>query len=79
MTTATRDDVLSAFPGLQDHAIVELLEMKTTVDDLEAVLGMLTSDDKDLIEIRRREGGQIHRLLNILSRAGVDVVQGRER
>ena len=39
--------------------MVEILDMKASVEDLEAALGVLMSDDKDLIEVRHREGGQI--------------------
>lgn len=78
MTIATHNDILSVFPGVQDHAVVEILEMKATVDELEAALAVITSDDKDLIEIKQREGGQIHRLLNILNEAGIAAVQDRD-
>ena len=79
MNKATRKDVLSVFPEIQDHAVVEILDMMATVDDLEAALLILTSDDKDLIDIKRREGGRIHRLLNILNQAGVQAAVDRER
>jgi hypothetical protein len=79
MNKATRKDVLSIFPEIQDHAVVEILDMMATVDDLEAALLILTSDDKDLIDIKRREGGRIHRLLNILNQAGVQTAVDRER
>jgi hypothetical protein len=79
MKIATRAEVISVFPDLQDHAVVEILEMKASVEDLEAALGVLVSDDKDLIEVRQREGGQIHRLLNILNQAGVQETLDRDR
>ena len=79
MNMATRTDVLNVFPDIQDHAVIEILDMKATVDDLEAALGILMSDDKDLIGIKQREGGQIHRLLNILNQAGVQAATGRDR
>ena len=79
MNIATREDVISLFPDLQDHAVVEILDMKVSVEDLEAALGVLMSDDKDLIEVRQREGGQIHRLLNILDQAGVQAALDRDR
>lgn len=72
MTRATRKEVLAVFPGLDDHTVVEILDMRATVDELEAALTILTSDDKELIAIKRREGGEIHRLLNILTEAGVE-------
>jgi hypothetical protein len=79
VSIATRKDVISVFPDLQDHAVVEILDMKASVEDLEAALGVLMSDDKDLIEVRQREGGQIHRLLNILNQAGVQEALDRDR
>ena len=71
MGTATQKDVLSVFPELEDHAVVEILDMRATVDELEAALTVLASDDKDLIAMKRREGAEINRLLDILSQAGV--------
>jgi hypothetical protein len=79
MNIATREDVISLFPDLQDHALIEILDMKVSVEDLEAALGVLMSDDKNLIEVRQREGGQIHRLLNILDQAGIQAAPDRDR
>ena len=79
MNIATRKDVLAVFPDIQDHAVVEILDMKATVDELEAALVILTSDEKELIDIKLREGDQIHRLLNILNQAGVQAASGRDR
>ena len=79
MSIATRKDVLSVFPDIQDHAVVEIMALNATIDDLEAALVILTSEDKNLIEIKRREGGQIHQLMNILNQAGVLAAADRER
>lgn len=79
MSIATRKDVLSVFPDIQDHAVVEIMDLNATIDDLEAALVILTSEDKNLIEIKRREGGQIHQLMNILNQAGVLAAADRER
>ena len=79
MKIATREDVIAVFPDLQDHAVVEILDMKASEEDLEAALGLLMSDDKDLIEVRQREGGKIHRLLNILNLAGAQEALDRDR
>ena len=76
MSIANHEDIVHVFPGIQDHAVVEILEMKATVDELEAALAIMSGDEKDSIGIRQREGGQIHRLLGILDRAGVQ--QGDE-
>ena len=79
MSIATRKDVLSVFPDIQDHAVVEIMALNATIDDLEAALVILTSEDKNLIEIKRREGGQIHQLMNILNQAAVLAAADRER
>jgi hypothetical protein len=79
MSTASRRDVLNAFPDIEDHAVVEILDLQASVDDLEAALGLLMSDGEDLIAIRSREGDRIHRLMNILSRAGVRPGVDRDR
>ncbi len=79
MTIATRKDIVDVFPGLEDHAVVEILGMEATTEDLEAALAVLSSDDKDLIDVQHREGTAIHRLMNILSRAGVATTLGRDR
>ena len=71
MSIATHDDIVRMFPGIEDHTVLEILTMKATVDELDAALMQLTSDDKELIEISQREGGQIHRLLNILNQAEI--------
>ena len=72
MTIATHDDILRVFPDIQDHAAVEILALQATVDELEAALVVLTSDSKELVDIKQREGGQIHRLLSILNQANVE-------
>ncbi len=79
MTTATRKDIVDVFPDLEDHAVVEILGMEATVEDLEAALAALSGDDKDLVDVQHREGTQIHRLMNILYRAGVPTTLGRDR
>lgn len=71
MTTATRDDIVRIFPGIQDHAALEILDMKATVNELEAALVQLTSDDKEIIDIQHREGDQIHRLVSILNQSQI--------
>jgi hypothetical protein len=53
--------------------------MQASVDELEAALVLLTSDAEDVIDIKRREGDQIHRLLNILNQAGIQAAPDRDR
>jgi len=79
MSTATHDDILRVFPGIQDHAVLEILAMKATLPELEAAMMLLTSDDEQLIAIGQREGGQIHRLLNILNQSGIGPEDDPER
>ncbi len=78
MSIATHQDILNVFPGIQDHAAVEIMDLKATVEDLEAALAVITSNDKDLIEVKQREGGQIHRLLVILNQSGIAAAQDRD-
>ena len=78
MGTAKHDDIVRVFPGIQDHTALEIFDMKATVDELEAALMLLTSDDKGLIEIGQREGDRIHRLLSILNQAGIQPDDDRE-
>lgn len=78
MTTATRKDILSVFPDLEDHTLVEILDIKPTVDDLEAASVALSSEDDETIGIRQREGDRINSVLNILNRAGIEAPLGDE-
>ena len=79
MGIATHRDIQRVFPGIQDHAAVEILDMQASVDELEAALVLLTSDAEDVIDIKRREGDQIHRLLTILNQAGIQAAPDRDR
>jgi low affinity Fe/Cu permease len=78
MTTASHNDIKKVFPDLPDHAVVEILAMNATIDELDAALVMLTSDDNELIGIRERQGTQIHRLMNILNQAGIHSPEDRD-
>lgn len=78
MAMATYKDIFRLFPGLQDHAVTEILDLHATIDELEAALVLFSSDDKDLIEIRRREGGKIHQLARVLSEAGIEAIEDRD-
>ncbi len=71
MTTATNEDVVRVFPGMQDHTVLEILATKATVDELEAALLLLTNDDEGLIGVKQREGGQLNRLLEILNQSEI--------
>jgi len=67
MTTATHDDIVRLFPGIQDHTVLEILDTKATVDEIEATSLLLQNADEGLIEIKKREGDRINRLLNLLA------------
>ncbi len=78
MTIASHNDIKKLFPDLPDHAAVEILAMNATIDELDAALVMMTSDDNELIGIRERKGTQIHRLMNILNLAGIQSPEDRD-
>ena len=67
MTTATHDDIVRLFPGIQDHTVLEILDTKATVDEIEATTLLLQNADEGLIEIKTQEGDRINRLLNLLA------------
>jgi len=79
MVTATAKDILSVFPDLTDHALVEIRDLEVTIDDLEAALAALASEDVDMLEIRQREGDRINLLLDVLRQAGIEVSLSQER
>lgn len=69
MTQAKHDDIARLFPGIEDHAVVEILAMKATVAQLEAASLLLGDQDEGLIEEKRKEGSQLSRVLDILASA----------
>ena len=71
MATITHDDIVRMFPGIQDHTALEILDTKASVRELEAALQLLQDADEGLIDIKRREGDPINRLLAILSKSEV--------
>ncbi len=78
MTTATHNDIARLFPGIQDHAVVEILATKATVAQLEAASLLLGDQDEGLIEEKRREGGQLARVLEILTSAQLQSREERD-
>lgn len=78
MTAANRNEVVRLLPDIQDHAVVEILAMGATVGEIEAALAELTSGDESLIEIERREGDRIHRVLGILRQSEIEAEEDRE-
>jgi hypothetical protein len=71
MITATHDDIVRLFPGIQDHTIVEVLETEATVGELEAASLLLGDQDNGLIEVKREVGGQLSQVIDILTRAEI--------
>lgn len=79
MSTATNDQIVRLFPGIQDHAVIEILNTNATVDELEAAMLLLQSADEGLIDIKQREGDRINRLLNILGSSELRPQENRDR
>ena len=79
MTVATHDDVCRLFPGLDDHAVVDVLAAGPSIADLEAVSPMLQDNDESLIEVKRQRGDRLNRLFAILSLAQVQAAGNHDR
>ena len=70
MDAATRQDITRVFPGVQDHAVVEILGAQATLGDIEAAAALLQDADEGLIGVKQRHGDRINRVLGILSASG---------
>ena len=70
MNAATHKDIVRLFPGIQDHAVVEILDAHATLGDVEAVLALLQDADEGLIGVKQRHGDRINRVLDILAASG---------
>jgi hypothetical protein len=70
MNTATHQDITRLFPGLQDHTVVEILDTRATLGDIEAALALLLDADEGLIGVKQRHGDRINRVLDILAASG---------
>ncbi|MEJ2138951.1 MAG: hypothetical protein P8Y61_05815 [Gammaproteobacteria bacterium] len=71
METVTHEDIARLFPGIQDHAAVEILGTSPTLAELEAAALLLQNADEGLIDAKRKHGDRLNRLLEILDNAGV--------
>lgn len=71
MTTATHDDIVRLFPGMQDHTVLEMLATEATVDELEAALLLLQGDDEGLISIKQQQGSRLNLLREILANSEI--------
>ncbi len=67
MDTATHQDIIRLFPGIQDHTVVEILDAKPTLGDIEAAASLLQDADEGLIGVKQRHGDRINRVLDILA------------
>ena len=67
MDTATHQDIVRLFPGIQDHTVVEILDAKATLGDIEAAASLLQDADEGLIGAKQRHGDRINRVLDILA------------
>lgn len=67
MDTATRQDIVRLFPGIQDHTVIEILDTRATLGDIEAAVALLQDADEGLIGVRQRHGDRINRVLDILA------------
>ena len=78
MVTATHEDIVRLFPGIQDQTMLEILATKATVDELEAASLLLQDADEGLIDISEREGRQIERLMAILGESEIRPREDRD-
>ena len=67
MDTATHQDIVRLFPGIQDHTVVEILDAKATLGDIEAAVALFQNADEGLIGVKQRRGDRINRVLDILA------------
>lgn len=67
MDTATRQDIVRLFPGIQDHTVIEILDTQATLGDLEAAVALLQDADEGLIGVRQRHGDRLNQVLDILA------------
>ncbi len=67
MDTATRQDIVRLFPGIQDHTVIEILDTQATLGDIEAAVALLQDADEGLIGAKQRHGDRINRVLDILA------------
>jgi hypothetical protein len=79
MTTATHDDIVRLFPGIQDHTVLDIQAMDATTGDLEAALLLLQGDDEGLIDVKRRKADRLNLLIGILENSEVQVRDNADR
>jgi hypothetical protein len=67
MNAAKHQDITRLFPGIQDHTVVEILDTRATLGEIEAALALLLDADEGLIGVKQRHGDRINRVLDILA------------
>ena len=70
MNAVSHQDIVRLLPGIQDHAVVEILDAHATLGDVEAVVALLQDADEGLIGVGQRHGDRINRVLDILAASG---------
>lgn len=73
MATLTREDVLRLCPGIQAHDVLEVMNTRASVAELEAALLLLQDADEGLAEVQREHGDRINRLLAVLRRSEISL------
>jgi len=79
MVPVTHDDVVRIVPGIQDHTIIEILDLQAGVRDLEVAVQLLQNSDEGLIAARQRHGDRINRLVAILRQSEVRPADTNDR
>jgi len=79
MVPVTHDDVVRIVPGIQDHTIIEILDLQAGVRDLEVAVQLLQNSDEGLIAARQRHGDRINRLVAILRQSEVRPADSNDR
>lgn len=79
MANATHDDIVRLFPGIQDHAVLEILAMHGTVDELDAASLLLQDADEGLVGVKQRHGDRLSRLLAILGKSEIRAPDDADR
>ncbi len=69
MSTASYQDVERLFPGIPDHAVVQLLTLKASIGELESAALLLADQDEGLIDARREAGAKLTSILHVLTSA----------
>jgi hypothetical protein len=79
MGIATHEDVYRLFPDIQDHAVVDVMATRPTINELEAAWQMLQENDEGLVAIKQRKGSRLNHLLAILVESQMQVEDDHER